>query len=253
MWQVSRPVGESLVQRLDPQPGQTILELASGPGETGFVVARELGDDGKLIQTDFSPEMVESAKRGVKDNGLTNVEVRVMDAEKMDLEDDSVDGVICRWGYMLMADPAAALAETRRVLRDGGRAVLLGLGRGRTATPGRRCSGMTFVQQGHIPAPEPSDPGMFAMGADERIRELVTGAGFREIDIEEVPLEWRFDDFDDYWNFLGDMAGAIALVMKTLSERELDQARETLLAAVERYRSNGGYTFPGITKSVLAS
>ena len=61
-----------------------------------------------------------------------------MDAEKMDLEDDSVDGVICRWGYMLMADPAAALAETRRVLRDGGRLSLLGLGRGETATPGRR-------------------------------------------------------------------------------------------------------------------
>ena len=94
---------------------------------------------------------------------------------------------------------------------------------------------------------------MFAMGADERIRELVTGAGFREIDIEEVPLEWRFDDFDDYWNFLGDMAGAIALVMKTLSERELDQAREALQAAVEPYRSNGGYTFPGIAKNVLAS
>ena len=46
-----------------------------------------------------------------------------MDAEHMDLDDDSVDGVICRFGYMLMADPAAALAETRRVLRPGGRLV----------------------------------------------------------------------------------------------------------------------------------
>ena len=60
-----------------------------------------------------------------------------MDAEKMDLEDDSVDGVICRWGYMLMADPAAALAETRRVLRDGGR-LSSRSGRRETATPGRR-------------------------------------------------------------------------------------------------------------------
>jgi len=53
--------------------------------------------------------------------GLANVEHREMDAERMDLEDDSVDGVLCRWGYMLMADPATALAETRRVLRAGGR------------------------------------------------------------------------------------------------------------------------------------
>ena len=61
-----------------------------------------------------------------------------MDAEKMDLEDDSVDGVICRWGYMLMADPAAALAETRRVLRDGGRLAFSVWAERRTATPGRR-------------------------------------------------------------------------------------------------------------------
>lgn len=252
IWQVSRPVGESLVRRLDPKPGQYILELAAGPGETGFVVARELGDEGKLLQTDFSPEMVESAKRGITDNGLSNVEARVMDAEKMDLEDDSVDGVICRWGYMLMADPAAALAETRRVLRDGGR-LSFSVWAEADRNPWAALSGMTFVQQGHIPAPDPNDPGMFSMGTDERIRELVTGAGFSEIDIEEVALEWRFEDFDEYWFFLGEMAGAIALVMKTLSDRELDQAREALQAAIEPYRSNGGYAFPGVTKNVLAS
>ena len=44
----------------------------------------------------------------------------MLDAEQMDLDDDSVDAAVCRWGYMLMADPAAALRETRRVLRDGG-------------------------------------------------------------------------------------------------------------------------------------
>ena len=49
--------------------------------------------------------------------GVHNAEFRVLDAERMDLETDSVDGVLCRWGYMLMSDPAAAFAETRRVLR----------------------------------------------------------------------------------------------------------------------------------------
>ena len=64
--------------------------------------------------------MVDVARRNGEARGLSNVEYRVLDAERMDLDDDSVDGVVCRWGYMLMADPAAALGETRRVLRDGG-------------------------------------------------------------------------------------------------------------------------------------
>ena len=65
--------------------------------------------------------MVEAERRLAADAGLANIEHRVLDAERMDLEDASVDGVVCRYGYMLMADPAAALSETRRVLREGGR------------------------------------------------------------------------------------------------------------------------------------
>ena len=62
-------------------------------------------------------EMVDVARANGQALGLTNVEYQVMDAESMDLDDESVDGVVCRFGYMLMADPLAALKETRRVLR----------------------------------------------------------------------------------------------------------------------------------------
>jgi SAM-dependent methyltransferase len=74
-----------------------------------------------LICTDFAPEMVAAARHESKRLGLANVEHRQIDAERIELDDDSVDGVLCRWGYMLMADPATALAESRRVLRTGGR------------------------------------------------------------------------------------------------------------------------------------
>ena len=71
---------------------------------------------GRLITTDFSPAMLAAARRRGAELGVANVDYRVMDAERIELDDDSVDGVLCRFGYMLMADPAAALAETRRVL-----------------------------------------------------------------------------------------------------------------------------------------
>ena len=136
-----------------------------------------MGEEGGVICTDFSPEMLEAAKRNGKAHGLESVEYRVLDAERMDLPDDSVDGVVCRWGYMLMADPAAALSETNRVLRDGGT-----LGFAVWQAPDRNAwaavPGMILVQRGHMPPPEPGAPGMFALGDSDRIRELVTGAGF---------------------------------------------------------------------------
>src|ERR687896_1741169 len=111
-------------QGFDPQPGETILELAAGTGDTGFDAAERLGAEGRLISSDFSPAMLDEAqKRGVE-RGVENVEYRVIDATKVALEDDSVDGVLCRFGYMLMTDVEAALSETRRGLRPGGKLAL---------------------------------------------------------------------------------------------------------------------------------
>ncbi len=129
-----------------------------------------------------------------------------MDAERMDFDDDSVDGVVCRYGYMLMADPGAALKDTRRVLRHGGP-----LAAAVWCTPDRNpwaaVPGMTLVQRGHIPPSEPGSPGIFAMGDPARIRELVTGAGFNEPDLEEVEFDFPYADADDVWDALVSLAG----------------------------------------------
>ena len=132
LWKSTRPVSEWMVRKLDPQPGDTVLELAAGLGDTGLMAARLVGESGRVIITDFAPEMVAAARRRAEEMGVENAEFRVLDAERMDLETDSVDGVLCRWGYMLMTNPAKAFAETRRVLRPGGAASFLRLGCPRT-------------------------------------------------------------------------------------------------------------------------
>jgi ubiquinone/menaquinone biosynthesis C-methylase UbiE len=63
--------------------------------------AAVVGEQGRLISTDFSAAMVAAARRRGAERGLGNVESRVMDAERIELEADSVDGVLCRFGYML--------------------------------------------------------------------------------------------------------------------------------------------------------
>ena len=252
MWKASRKVGESLVEALDPKPGQTVLELACGVGDTGFMAASRIGDEGRLIATDFSPSMIEAARSRAQELGLRNVEFSVMDAENMDLGDDSVDGVLCRWGYMLMADPVAALAETRRVLRDGGRLAFSVWG-----PPERNMwaavAGAALVQGGHMEPPQAGSPGMFAMASPDRIRELVTGAGFAEPRIEEVEVEWRFDDFEDYWRFLNELAGSCALVIEKLDEDEEQSVREAMREATAPFERDGELAIPGVALNAVTS
>jgi ubiquinone/menaquinone biosynthesis C-methylase UbiE len=232
-------VRERMVERLDPQPGETILELASGPGETGFAIAERLGAEGRLIMTDFAPGMVDAARRHGEELGVSNVEYRVLDAERMDLDDDSVDGVDCRFGYMLMADPAKALAETRRVLRDGGRLVFAVWGVPQenlwAAIPG-----MTMVELGHMPAPEPQAPGIFAMGDPERINALVTGAGFGEHQIEQVEVHWGYTDPDEHWEKTLKLAAPIADAYASLEPEAREQVHAKVTERVaERIEGDG--------------
>ncbi len=104
---------ERLVTLLDPTPGETILELAAGLGETGFEAARRLGPEGRLLTTDAAPEMVAAAERRAEELGIDGVEPLVLDLMAIDLPDGSVDGVLCRFAVMLVDDPGVAVARDR--------------------------------------------------------------------------------------------------------------------------------------------
>jgi ubiquinone/menaquinone biosynthesis C-methylase UbiE len=251
MMGITGRVNDWLARKADPQPGQTFLDIAAGTGDLGFQVAERVGEEGRVISTDFAPQMVDVARGFGEARGLQNVEYRVLDAESMDLDDDSVDGVVCRWGYMLMADPAAALKETRRVLRDGG-PLAFAVWRTPDLNPWAAVPGMTLVQRGHMPAPEPGAPGIFALGEPDRIRELVTGVGFDEPDLEEIAFEFRYADSDDLWDALVRLAGPLARVVNGLPEDERQATREAIMENVEPYRdADGSYTAPAATWGVL--
>ena len=189
------PVREWLITELTSQPGDTVLELGAGAGDTGFAAVALLGERGRLISTDFSPEMVEVARRRGAELGRENVDYRVIDAEQIELPADFVDGVLCQSGYMLMADPAAALSEARRVLRPGGRLALSVWG-APEHNPWASIGGRILVERGHVPLPEPRTPGASSMASAERTRMLLEEAGFTEVRTDEVPVRFAFDDLD---------------------------------------------------------
>ncbi len=250
MWETSKPVGEWLVEKLAPSDGQTILELAAGMGDTGFVAARLVGAEGRLISTDFAPSMVDGARRRADELGITNAEFRVIDAENMDLDTESVDGVLCRWGYMLMSDASAAFKETRRVLRPGGR-LCFSVFAGPEQNPWAALPARALVEGGFMEAPAPGSPGILAMGDKERLQSLLTEAGFSGHVIKEVPITWRHRDFDGYWRFLTEVAGAIAALIESRPSDEQAAAREAMQSAVSGFQTESEIALPGVTLNVV--
>lgn len=246
------PVNEWIVERAQPGSGQTILDLASGPGELGFLAAERVGAEGRVICADIAPEMLDAARRLGESRGVSNVEYRLMDAEDMTLEGDSVDVVLCRWAYMLMTDPSRAMAETRRVLRDGG-ALCLAVFGAPERNPWLTVAGGVLVERGHMPPPRAGVPGIFALADPQEIRRLVGAAGFEEPDVEEIPFEFGFSSFDDYWDVINHVAGVIAEVLARLPEHEQEEVRSAVEERIAAYRSDdGSYVLPALSLGALA-
>jgi len=246
------PLRTWLITQLAPQPGDTVLELGAGPGDTGFAAAVLVGDAGRLISSDFSPEMVEIARRRGAELGLENVDYRVIDAERIDLDVASVDGVLCRSAFMLVADPAAALSETRRVLRPGGRLAMSVWG-APERNPWASIGGGILAERGLLPPPEPGAPGVFSMASEERTRALLADAGFTDVRTDEVPVGFPFRDLEEYERWVSDLSGSFATVLRGLPEGELEALRAELRTAFEPYATQQGYELGGLALTAVAS
>ncbi|HZO50077.1 MAG TPA: methyltransferase domain-containing protein [Gaiellaceae bacterium] len=252
VWEVSREVGQRLVDALAPQPGETVLELAAGPGDTGFLAAPRLQPGGRLLSTDVAPEMVEAARARAAELGLSNVEHLLVDAQAIPLADASVDAVLCRWGYMLVPDPALALAETRRVLRPGGRVAFAVWAEARE-NPWGTAVGKALLERGHIERPDPDAPGPFRLGERARVRELVLAAGFAEPAFEEVAVTWRYESFEDYWQVTADLSFLLRTALGLLGEEELAHVRALAQEALAGYADGRGrLAVPGLCRNVVA-
>jgi ubiquinone/menaquinone biosynthesis C-methylase UbiE len=238
----SRPVHEWLVDHLDPTPGQRVLEIAAGPGDTGFLAARRLGH-GRLVSTDIAPAMVEAARKRGAELGVANADYRVLDAQAMDVGDSSFDGVLCRWGFMLMPDPAAAFRECRRVLVAGGRLVFA-VFTGPDENPFASIPARILVEAGHLAPPAPGwQPGILALADRSRIQALLDGAGLASAALEGVDMTWTFADPDDYWAFLVDVT-ALGPLLRSLPDAARDAVREKINLRLAPFTRAGGIALP---------
>jgi SAM-dependent methyltransferase len=184
-------VSERLVALLDPRPGETILELAAGPGDTGLLAARSLAPGGRLVSTDLAPEMVEAARRRAAELGLEElVSFAVEDMQSLSFADASFDGAVCRWGLMLVPDMHAAAREIARVLRPGGR-IALAVWADADDNDWMTAPGRSALELGLAERPDPDAPGPFRLARDGALEDLLAGAALHVETVEEVSVAWH--------------------------------------------------------------
>ena len=174
-----------------------------------------------------------------------------MDLQDIGLPDESADAVVCRFGYMVMDDPAAALAETRRVLRAGGRLALAVWG-APDRNPFFALMGAALVEAGHLPPPDPSGPGPFSMASEERTERLLADAGFADVGLEQVAVTFTVRDVEEYVAIHADTAGPMALVLAALDAGARRALTERLQPALAPFRTAAGHALPGVAVCAVA-
>ena len=241
------PVSVAMVESLDLQPGQRVLELASGPGDTGFMAAELVQPGGTLISSDGAEPMIEVARARAAQLGIRNVEFRQLELEWIDLETATVDAVLVRWGIMLTVDPAAAAREIRRVLRPGGHAALA-VWDARERNPWALIPSTALLELGHAEPPDPNAPGPFSMAEDGRLAELLDDAGFTDVEVVPVNLERHYATAQDIVSESANCSPSFSTTYGELTDEQRGEVAAHMTAAAAPYTApDGSVTLPGVS------
>ena len=173
---ISRGIADSIehaVLRLNPQPGEYILDLATGTGWTSRLVARR---GARVVGIDLGADLIRAAQEQARGEGL-EVEYRIGDTEALPFADGEFNAVISTCGIMFASRPEAAASEVVRVTRKGGRVALT------TWLPDSNLFEMFKVMKPYMASPpNPAPPSPFEWGKPERVRELLGACPSNHLD-----------------------------------------------------------------------
>lgn len=215
-----------------------MLDLACGTGLVTLDAARRVGPHGRVLGTDLSGQMVETARQRAADQQLSNATFQRMDAETLDLPDATFDVVLCALGLMYLPDPQHAVREWRRVLKPGGRAVI--------AIWGKRVNCGWSPVFPIVDAEVETDvcPLFFSLGEPDALAALCSDAGFESVRQRRIASVLSYANVDEACDaaFVG---GPVALAWSRFDAKVRARARARYKHAIEPWRRSQGYRIPG--------
>lgn len=237
----NRPFAVHLVHALAPQPGESVLDVATGPGVVAIEAARAMGDSGRVLATDIAPVWERWVREAAREGGFSSVSFAAMPADALAVPDDSIDVVACQFGLMFVPDPLAALREMRRVLRPRGR-----LGIAVWSTPDRVAHfvAMTALREALPPEePVPGERSPLSLSAPGLMEDLVSKAGFVDVEAHRHTETFVLADPEREWERLvGD--ASFAGKLESIGAEGRSAVRSAVLAALERFRRGDRLEMP---------
>jgi ubiquinone/menaquinone biosynthesis C-methylase UbiE len=232
------PAQSRLLDLAGPRPGEAVLDVACGTGLVTFPAAYAVGPRGRVVGVDLSGEMVRICREKSERHGLSQVDFRRMDAERLELPDGSFDLVLDSLGIMYVPDPSRALAEQLRVLAPGGRSTVAVWGRR------DRCGWAAIFPIVDRRVRSEVCPLFFRLGTGEALRLEMERAGFRGIRVERLEVELEYGDADEALHaaFVG---GPVAMAYSRLDDGVRAQVHDEYLDSIAAFRHGSGYRIPG--------
>jgi SAM-dependent methyltransferase len=245
-------LGSTAMNVCDIHPGHSVLDVGCGSGTTTIEIARRVGKTGHVLGIDISTPMLDvgRARRNALD--IDNVTFENKDVSTYPFEADTFNRVFSRFGVMFFADPINAFSNIRSGLQAGGRIAFV-CWQAKDKNPWIEIPMKVVLQ--HVPAPPPADPeapGPMAFADPERVRHILSGAGFAEIKIEP---------FETLIPFEADVSGSVqrmvqigpaSRLLSSASEDVIVRVKSDLSDAIARFQTDNGVMIDGATWIVSA-
>ena len=219
---ISRGIADSIehaVLRLNPKPGEKILDLATGTGWTSRLLARR----GAIVTgVDIAQGLLDAAERNARNERLL-VSYRQGDAEQLPFDDESFDAIASTCGVMFASRPEAAASEMARVIKPGGRFAIT------TWTNDGNLFKMFQVMKAYMPPPpSPAPPSPFEWGNPDRIRQLL-GDAF-ELKFERAVSYYREPSAEAAWDTFSTGYGPTKALAESLDPARREALRKDFIA-----------------------
>jgi SAM-dependent methyltransferase len=211
--------------------GEHVIDIGCGTGDTLLAFARAVGPSGSALGVDVSVPMMELARHRAAEAGLANVTCALADATNYAFEPCRANLAYSRFGVMFFDDPIKAFTNIRSGMKAGGRLVFVCF-RTMPESPWFRVP--IEAARPHVPPQPPVDPfapGMFSLAREERLRGIVTDAGFRGIALSAIDVPIDGKDTTRSMAFIT-QAGPLPALLEKASDEQRKRAIEAVRNAL---------------------
>lgn len=248
---------EMAYEYFDLKPGDKVLDIGCGYGETCLEIGRTVGPEGEVLGLDCTQAFLDIANKELDESGLKNVEFVLGDAMTHELPENYYDVVYSRFGVMFFQNIVFALRNAHKALKPGGKLCLI-VWRTISDNP---CWGMAKdIALKHLPPPGDNaatcGPGPFALADEETTRAMLNAAGFEDIVLfrrndADVCIGTSMEEAIDFQILVGP-SGEIIREAEELGQQKLPQIREDMKSSMMPHEKEGGIYMPSSTWFIMA-